>query len=107
MGVRGGSFSRAGAVAFPCTARAAGRFSGRRRFLKESLALVVNNYEKCLTFLIIINKYEYPPLIRLERGTSKTIWNTTFQNAGFARQAALRCQAACDPGKSLLLGAGE
>ena len=34
----GGSFSRTGAVAFPCTARAAGRFSGRRRFLKKSLA---------------------------------------------------------------------
>jgi hypothetical protein len=35
--VRGGSFSRAGAVPFPCTARAAGRFSGHKRFLKKVL----------------------------------------------------------------------
>src|SRR5205809_1364813 len=39
--------------------------------------------------------------------TSKTIWSTTFQNAGFTRRAALRCRAACDPGKNLLPGASR
>jgi translation initiation factor IF-2 len=43
----------------------------------------------------------------LERGTSKTSWNATFQNAGFARRAALRCRAACDPGKNFLSGASR
>src|SRR5215510_13724750 len=39
--------------------------------------------------------------------TPKTIWNATFQNAGFTRHSALRCRTACDPGKNFFPGASR
>lgn len=68
------------------------------KFLKKDLASVAN---------ILHIRANETALFRLARGISKTIWNITFQNAGFNRRAAVRCRAPCDLEKNLFSGPGD